>query len=841
MKGMRCLRIGESLATCVLALITLLAFSLIFLFGSNHLSYAQGIGNDPQATGLILMTPEEVEAFRSTHPKVEKVLPNDIALERVNKARAKKGLPSLLEAGTVPRGKEIVSSDSRGVSGVDPLFSASLFVDNSTLPCFPVIRNQSPLGSCTTFATTYYQLTHMVGLIRTKWNNKNEDNTTKFSPRWTYNFQRDSANNGSSFWDNYNVLQNNGACTWAEFPYDGVDYRKWCDNPNAWENAINYRINPISYITDDNLQLIKDTLNTGYVVTFGTYVSNWQYTRIKDNPDFTEDNAFVGKDIAYWVNGTTGGHAMTIVGYNDAIWTDVNRNRKIDTGELGAFRIANSWGASWGDSGFTWLAYDALKAISGVSGGPTSGRVPAFPEHHVYVMTLKTEYTPKMLAKFTINHAKRNQLVLHLGISDTPGQTQGTPTITWYPGMFDLHGGEYAFDGTITACDYTFVLDFTDILTPITAPKRYYLGMFDSKTGDSATLKSFILKDKINGIEYPVVNLPTLPYNVDMGMGEVYASIDYTLYNANITNNPPIAMASALPTSGPAPLAVSFNGTGSFDPEGSSLKYIWNFGDVGSPIWAGADGSVADHTYEAEGICCAKLTVTDNMGVSSSKVVFIYVGSVPGGTMHVSAIDMSLKTAGVNVNAIATVTIVDGGNPVSGATVSGQWSGATTDSDSGVTDSSGKVALQSNVVKKPPSGTTFTFTVDNVVKIGLTYDNPSVKPNASIKILSASPALVKVYPTNLENPYPSPGNPEMWIPFTLSDEKHVVIKIYSMAGQLVRTLDLGQKSPGAYINKDKAAYWDGKSEVGEQIASGIYFCIMKAGDFTASRKMVIAK
>jgi hypothetical protein len=834
MKGMRCLRIGESLATCVLALITLLLFSLIFLFGSNHLSYAQGIGNDPQATGLILMTPEEVEAFRSTHPKVEKVLPNDIALERVNEARAKKGLPSLLGVGTVPRGKEIVSSDSRGVSGVDPLFSASLFVDNSTLPCFPVIRNQSPLGSCTTFATTYYQLTHMVGFIRTGWDNKNEDNTTKFSPRWTYNFQRDSANNGSSFWDNYNVLQNNGACTWAEFPYDGIDYRKWCDNPNAWENAINYRINPISYITDDQLVQMKETLNSGYVVTFGTYVSNWQYTRIKDNPDSTEDDAFVGKDIAYWVNGTTGGHAMTIVGYNDAIWTDVNKNRKIDTGELGAFRIANSWGASWGDSGFTWLAYDALKAISGVSGGPTSGRVPAFPEHHVYVMTLKTEYTPKMLAKFTINHAKRNQLVLHLGISDTtpPGST---PAITWYPGMFDLHGGEYAFDGTTIACDYTFVLDFTDILTPGIAQKRYYLGVFDSKTGDSATLKSFVIT------EGGTVNEP-LPLIVDAK--EAYVSIDYT-FSGDITNYPPIAAISATPsTSGAAPLTVHFDGTGSQDPEDPSgtTKYIWNFGDVGSPIWAGADGITADHTYETEGIFCAKLTVTDNVGVSSSKVVFIYVGSVPGGKMHVSAINMSLKTAGVNVNAIATVTIVDALNaPVSGATVSGHWSVATNDTDSGVTDSSGKVALQSNVVKKPNPGTTFTFTVDNVVKTGLTYDPASSVKSASISTPLASPELVKVYPTNLENPYPSPGNPEMWIPFTLSDEKHVVIKIYSMAGQLVRTLDLGQKSPGAYINKDKAAYWDGKSEVGEQIASGIYFCIMKAGDFTASRKMVIAK
>jgi hypothetical protein len=91
-------------------------------------------------------------------------------------------------------------------------------------------------------------------------------------------------------------------------------------------------------------------------------------------------------------------------------------------------------------------------------------------------------------------------------------------------------------------------------------------------------------------------------------------------------------------------------------------------------------------------------------------------------TMHISAIDMSLKIAGPNVNAFATVTIVGAfGAPVSGATVSGTWSEATTNIDSGVTGSNGQVTLKSNRVRKPTPGTTFTFTVDNVVKDGWTY------------------------------------------------------------------------------------------------------------------------
>jgi hypothetical protein len=95
-------------------------------------------------------------------------------------------------------------------------------------------------------------------------------------------------------------------------------------------------------------------------------------------------------------------------------------------------------------------------------------------------------------------------------------------------------------------------------------------------------------------------------------------------------------------------------------------------------------------------------------------------------SMHISAINMSLKTAGPNVNAFATVTIVDdSGNAVSGATVSGNWSGATSETDSGVTDINGQVTFTSDKLKNPNSGTTFTFSVFNVEKDGWTYDPSS--------------------------------------------------------------------------------------------------------------------
>jgi hypothetical protein len=89
--------------------------------------------------------------------------------------------------------------------------------------------------------------------------------------------------------------------------------------------------------------------------------------------------------------------------------------------------------------------------------------------------------------------------------------------------------------------------------------------------------------------------------------------------------------------------------------------------------------------------------------------------------------------------------------------------------------------------------------------------------------------------------YPNPFNPETWIPYHLKDAENVSIRIYSTAGQLVRTLDLGYKDAGIYSSRSKAAYWDGRNEAGEQISSGIYFYNMTTGDFASTRKMIITR
>ena len=102
-------------------------------------------------------------------------------------------------------------------------------------------------------------------------------------------------------------------------------------------------------------------------------------------------------------------------------------------------------------------------------------------------------------------------------------------------------------------------------------------------------------------------------------------------------------------------------------------------------------------------------------------------------------------------------------------------------------------------------------------------------------------ALVPPRSTAVLANYPNPFNPETWIPYQLSEPAEVTVRIYTVNGTLVRTLDLGHQLAGLYHEQSRAAYWNGKNAVGESVASGVYFYTFAAGEFTATRKMLIRK
>ena len=122
-----------------------------------------------------------------------------------------------------------------------------------------------------------------------------------------------------------------------------------------------------------------------------------------------------------------------------------------------------------------------------------------------------------------------------------------------------------------------------------------------------------------------------------------------------------------------------------------------------------------------------------------------------------------------------------------------------------------------------------------------TEDDGSIAFRQGIANLQRLLASLLPEKTALLPNYPNPFNPETWIPYHLAEAADVTVHIYAAGGTLVRTLVLGHQSAGIYQSRSRAAYWDGKNELGESVASGVYFYTLTAGNFTATRKMLIMK
>ena len=95
--------------------------------------------------------------------------------------------------------------------------------------------------------------------------------------------------------------------------------------------------------------------------------------------------------------------------------------------------------------------------------------------------------------------------------------------------------------------------------------------------------------------------------------------------------------------------------------------------------------------------------------------------------------------------------------------------------------------------------------------------------------------------TELVGNYPNPFNPETWIAYTLAEESKVKVHIYAAEGYVIRNIDLGRKSAGFYVDKESAIYWDGKTDTGSTVASGIYFYSLFTDSSIFTRRMVILK
>ena len=344
--------------------------------------------------------------------------------------------------------------------------------DNSQSKYFPPIGSQGGLGACAAWACAYYQLSYELNRA-----NKTEATPeTTMSPKWTYNLINGGTDVGSFYVDLYSVLESQGAVPISMVPYDGTDYLSWVPDEEVWRESIRNRIkgyqdfksigNKDSQITspdDSDLEAIKTSLANGDVLTYSTYIRSWVSTKLKTNSTVPENSKFEGQEAITHQSGQVGAHRMTLVGYNDNIWVDVNGNDKVDDGEMGAFKIANSWGTDYANDGFAWIAYDALNEVSAVENGPEE-REKIF-EQISRIDVASTEDSQNLYLKFTLNSSDRSQMKAFI-----TGEKDGT-VITkkfLFGANYASYDNRYSFDGTTNAGDGTFIFPLAYVFPEIT-------------------------------------------------------------------------------------------------------------------------------------------------------------------------------------------------------------------------------------------------------------------------------------------------------------------------------------------------------------------------------------
>ncbi len=514
----------------------LFMFLGVFAIGNLLFFNADNITPDSaRAKGLKEPTAAELKEIQKV--KVKKVNANKLALDRVNNERAKNRLPPV-PASPAPAKEietELSGAAASETSSTISALVAPAQVDNSMLDAFPVVGNQGNQASCVAWAATYYMMSHEVCLA-TGCDNKHLASRV-FSPRWTYNMINGGVDAGSSFGSAFSLQTNHGAPMLTELPYNQYDPRGWDTNSDHWKSAINSRVNQITSLgvnTDTGMANLKQILANGHVVVIGVYINSWQYSTVMSDPA-AASSLFAGQKIVVSQNGTAGAHAMTVVGYDDSIWTDMNGNGSVDSGERGAFKIANSWGEGYGNAGFIWASYDTFRTSSTVGGFSPSGRIQLTQGGSGYFSTY-TPYQPKLLAKVTASHAARNQIRLVFGSSTTATQT---PQTYWYPSAVSSQGGAYAFDGSSTEIESTFYFDVSSLATTSLANQLFYLDASDSSVGSALTIRSFELVDPVVG--NTLVSAANVPMVTDAKMGRLIAGS----YDAPPPPPPPVADTTA--------------------------------------------------------------------------------------------------------------------------------------------------------------------------------------------------------------------------------------------------------------------------------------------------------
>ena len=330
-------------------------------------------------------------------------------------------------------------------------------VDLSQSNYFPPVGDQGQQGSCASWTSAYYNNGYHQAYIH-NWTDTHTGNNQHhlMSPSWVYNKINNGSDGGSDLTGPYKVMKNDGDASLATMPYNDQDYTSWGDE-SAWREAPIGRIQDFEVTSVTSIDVIKSWIDQGdslmsfainancYDSAFsdGNYIISWQeYQSYQGSPN----------------------HGQTIVGYDDSV---------SDDGDVGAFKVVNSWGSSWGDNGFYWITYNAFQHLAW---------------NQVIRITGDTPNNPHLLAVWQFSSPGARDASVRIGI--------GTPSnpVNYRDGYF--YGGTSNFP-TFMALDMSdFENDFNN------GNHDFFLCIGEQNAGSSSsTISSYKVEYYENGYD----------------------------------------------------------------------------------------------------------------------------------------------------------------------------------------------------------------------------------------------------------------------------------------------------------------------------------------------------
>jgi PKD repeat protein len=300
-----------------------------------------------------------------------------------------------------------------------------------------------------------------------------------------------------------------------------------------------------------------------------------------------------------------------------------------------------------------------------------------------------------------------------------------------------------------------------------------------------------------------------------------------------IPNQPPVAVASADPASGPAPLEVHFSSAGSVDPDGAIVSYHWNFGDSSYPPNQSDPNPV--HTFLQTGPLTYHVTlqVSDDQGAITETSVEVRITP----HLHVESQDVTrMQPDGTSAwQGQSVVSILDRDlNPVAGATVTAQHSGPTSGIVTGTTGADGLVVLETPPILE--TAVPWCFTVVDVAKAGCVYQPASNEATHGCEGSTVSvggPAVPISFALSV-NPNPSRG--ESAIALALPVPGNVRVRVFDLAGRQVREVFRSPLPAGEHVFR-----WDGRDAAGRVAGAGVYFVRIEAADQKLGARVLLLR